>query len=437
MIHAARYPIKWMVPAMVPLSVLVGMRLSHYRDRCQTSSTAMHASLTVIKVGMSAQAALIHHPGFAEILELLVMGDDGVFSVDHRSVAFAACLRGIAPVFGSLLIAFAARAGPIRIGTAVSALVLVIGLDLFASNARLVATTDVGFYRTEPDALQISRTDPAGAYRIRVDEPRSMALRFLDERPTLERLARQQRETLAGYVPAHYGVPTALTLDTEATGPWRVLFLKVLAETAPPREQAMIYGSASITHLVTDRVVDHPVFSRIGTVETMGGSELHVYRNAVARPRVWLAPRVLPYAGDDGFRIAVLGSPVDLFSNAALMELADLNDAPMEIESLIPIPGQEAPKAVAGEAAVIEDSGHRLTIRAKTDRPAMLVVSDAYLPQWTALVDGAEAELHRVNYCFRGVALVAGSHTVELSYHPWRRSPRRPAGITEASSQTR
>jgi hypothetical protein len=435
-IDAARYPIKWMVPAAVPLALLVGMGLSGLRDRSKDVSRAFLSSLALFGLALAALAGAVHHSGFGEILELLLMGDGGVFSVAHRDTVISACVRGIVPVLGSILIVVASARGRLRTGAALAVLVAVIGADLVAVNSRLVATTDADFYRVEPEALRVVRSDPAGAFRIRIDEPRAVAPRFLVERPTLETLARQQRETLSGYVPAHYGVPTALTLDTEATGPWRVLFLKVLAETAPPREQAMIYGSASITHLVTDRIVDHPVFARIGTVDTTGGADLHVYRNTVSQPRVRLASFVIPYSGDDGFRSAILGSSVDLFSKAALVEPGDLEEAPQEIRRLIPIPGQ-SPDGVVGRAEVLEDSGHRLTIRAENDRPAMLVISDAYLPQWTAVVDGMDAVVHRVNYCFRGVALDAGDHTVELVYRPWRRPPRGSAGFTEPSGRRR
>ena len=73
-----------------------------------------------------------------------------------------------------------------------------------------------------------------------------------------------------------------------------------------------------------------------------------------------------------------------------------------------------------GSARIVADEGHRLTIHSESDAPAVLVVSDAYLAQWTARVDGGEAPLLRVNYAFRGVLLEPGEHVVELVYNPWR-----------------
>lgn len=347
------------------------------------------------------------------------MGDHGRFSSDDRGVVLLACLRGLVPVLVSIGILIVARRKGVRAQIAVSVLVGVVALDLFAANARLVQTIDVDFYEQVPEALQIIRSDPEGFERIRIDEAVSIAPRWAINNPALAEISKQQRQSLSGYVSAHYGMATALTLDTEATGPSRVLFLKVLAESAPPREQAMIYGSAAISHLVTDREIGHPALSRLGTVRTIGGSLFHVYRNALTQPRVWIVPFVIPYTGDDGFRKAVQGSTPDLFSNAVLIDSEDLKLAPIKIRDLIPTPGQGRTDHTS-DATIVEDGGHRLKIEAVTDSPAVLVVSDAYLPQWSAEVDGFDAPVLQVNYCFRGILLDEGRHTVVLTYNPWR-----------------
>jgi hypothetical protein len=53
-----------------------------------------------------------------------------------------------------------------------------------------------------------------------------------------------------------------------------------------------------------------------------------------------------------------------------------------------------------------------------SERPALLVVADAWAPGWRATVDGQAAPLLRVAGLFRGVALAPGEHTVELRYRP-------------------
>ncbi len=58
----------------------------------------------------------------------------------------------------------------------------------------------------------------------------------------------------------------------------------------------------------------------------------------------------------------------------------------------------------------------------QSDRAGILTLSELYFPHWEVTVDGRPAELLRVNYAFRGVALKPGSHLVEMQYRsPWIR----------------
>lgn len=50
--------------------------------------------------------------------------------------------------------------------------------------------------------------------------------------------------------------------------------------------------------------------------------------------------------------------------------------------------------------------------------PALVVVSEANFPGWRATVDGKPAPVLEADGAFLGVAVAAGDHTVELTYHP-------------------
>jgi hypothetical protein len=52
------------------------------------------------------------------------------------------------------------------------------------------------------------------------------------------------------------------------------------------------------------------------------------------------------------------------------------------------------------------------------DRPALLVVSQNWLPGWTATVGGVEAPVVRVNHSLQGVPVPEGTHEVHLAYRP-------------------
>ena len=51
-------------------------------------------------------------------------------------------------------------------------------------------------------------------------------------------------------------------------------------------------------------------------------------------------------------------------------------------------------------------------------RKPIVRAHDAHYPGWQATLDGEPVELLRANLNFRGVAVPAGSHQIEMRYRP-------------------
>jgi uncharacterized membrane protein YfhO len=64
------------------------------------------------------------------------------------------------------------------------------------------------------------------------------------------------------------------------------------------------------------------------------------------------------------------------------------------------------------------DDPNAVALSMNLDDPGLLVLSDSYYPGWRAWADGEPADIHRVNYGFRGIVVPAGRHTVEMRYEP-------------------
>lgn len=60
----------------------------------------------------------------------------------------------------------------------------------------------------------------------------------------------------------------------------------------------------------------------------------------------------------------------------------------------------------------------RVATEAKLDSDGYLILTDAWDPDWTVLVDGAPATMTRADVIFRAVLLHEGSHRVEFLYRP-------------------
>jgi hypothetical protein len=58
-----------------------------------------------------------------------------------------------------------------------------------------------------------------------------------------------------------------------------------------------------------------------------------------------------------------------------------------------------------------------INIAVATPQAAYLIVTDAWLPQWRATIDGESAPVETAGGVFRSLAVPAGQHDIVLSYH--------------------
>lgn len=81
------------------------------------------------------------------------------------------------------------------------------------------------------------------------------------------------------------------------------------------------------------------------------------------------------------------------------------------------------PTSEPSTARIVEYGAERVVVEVDTPAAGLLVLTDQHYPGWQARVDGAPAEILVADYLFRGVALDAGRHRVELAFVPrsfWR-----------------
>jgi hypothetical protein len=135
------------------------------------------------------------------------------------------------------------------------------------------------------------------------------------------------------------------------------------------------------------------------------GADARLYRLAGALPRAWVAPAQRVVTGEDGALEAVTRRGFDPRREAIT-------------ERRVPGVPDAAPAAARGRAAVVERAPERVELRASSPRGGLLVLSDVHFPGWTAEVDGAAADVERVDYVLRGVRLPPGEHTVTFRYRP-------------------
>ena len=126
--------------------------------------------------------------------------------------------------------------------------------------------------------------------------------------------------------------------------------------------------------------------------------------------RVYENPHVMP-------RAFVVYSADVLSSDAAqLSALAKLDPRRRAIVDRLPTPKPIGDGRPFTPAKLVRAEYDRLVIDADAAAGGLLVVSESFYPGWSAKVDGESVPLLRADYAFRGVAIKAGHHRVEMRF---------------------
>lgn len=128
----------------------------------------------------------------------------------------------------------------------------------------------------------------------------------------------------------------------------------------------------------------------------------YVYENPRALPRLFLVTRAV-----------VIESRED-----RLRAMADLRFDPSLVAVLESGRGLEGNPSAKGVVRLRSRAAGFYEADVECPAPSILVLSESWYPGWSAEVDGAPADLLRVDHLVQGVALPPGMHRVRFSYRP-------------------
>lgn len=212
-----------------------------------------------------------------------------------------------------------------------------------------------------------------------------------------QRRLRNSALTLAPNYSAIHHVPVAILKNqADAVTPRELTELVFASQPPTPG----ILKAAGVTHLTDIEPLPASIAERS---ELLTSEPVYFYRLNNSPGRAWMVYRAehLPDARE---RLLRMRQPEFDPATVAVVE------QPLDLRG-------EAP-AQRSSVKVTEPAPGRLLIRASGEAPGLLVVADRYAPEIEATVDGEPADLLRVNHAFRGVALGAGEHVIEMRYVP-------------------
>ncbi len=139
-----------------------------------------------------------------------------------------------------------------------------------------------------------------------------------------------------------------------------------------------------------------------------GDPDLNVYENRSVLPRAFVVAQVQPAADHEAAWQAIHAADFAPAANAVVE-----GDA----AALAGVTGGQ------GQVSGVVRTGNRLRFEVAADAPAFVVISQVWYPGWQVRIDGQSTGAPlRTDYLFQGVAVPAGTHTVELRFAPllWR-----------------
>lgn len=140
-----------------------------------------------------------------------------------------------------------------------------------------------------------------------------------------------------------------------------------------------------------------------------GASGLSVYENPEAYPRVWAVHESLRLSNPSDAGARLLSAAFDARKTVFFTEPSAPQLAPCGNDSGS-LPGDDVRLTLHGT--------NRVAISATLICPGMVILTDTFYPGWRAKLDGNTVAIVEADGVFRGVAVPAGRHVIEMQYRP-------------------
>jgi hypothetical protein len=252
--------------------------------------------------------------------------------------------------------------------------------------------------------VEVEPNDPLVGYR------HERAIEFLRSDPDVYRVE-TPAEVQGGWAP-----DWALIYEMDdLSGIWNPLRLgayDVLTWVGIGRE-SRFYDLYNVKYLIAGENTDVPPHFELAYQD----GKRTIYRNPRALPRAFMVYYAEVRTGDISSLNAARAADFDPGSQVILRSGEGVE--PLDVDPSAGKPGADLNHSVE----VVDRGPNHMDFRVVTPVEGYLFVSEMWMPDWMAYVDGEDrGEVLKANYTFRAVRVPAGSHEVRMVYQPrpWR-----------------
>ncbi len=397
-IHWFRYPIKLLMGATLPVSLLAGSTFDAQYEISddRKPSTSFLILLWFLTIALIAFTATFFLSGpFASMLQLLFFSD----SAENIRQGLFLSFRHTCWVFTiATLLSQYQKMNPRRVHIWILSAVLV--LDLFLAGRSVNPSASRELLMKTPSLAAFIQKEIADGRLFRDESPSRVELRA----PSNDIVWREiwYVQTLNYYQAAYYKIPVVFHDDFDRLAPLPIMTLKRLLYSVPWERRVPLLSSAAASLVLTEEDVEVPGLRRLAVVQNASKLKFYLYRNEKAPPRaVFVTTWIYLKSGD------VLRAMLSPTFNPAKHVV--LEGTPGALVS--------HPCGLA-EMKTIQSEANRTDYSVVSACDGYLVFSESYYPGWRVQVDGKQAPIERANYAFSAVFLKAGRHTVIRHFFP-------------------
>lgn len=263
-------------------------------------------------------------------------------------------------------------------------LILLTVLELFRFGWKFTPFSPPEYIFPQTQAIEFLRSQP-GNYRIQSLDRRIMPPNFS---------AMYRLSDVSGYDPLYLKKYNQLVSSWERGGPDIRLsaFNRIVT---PLNHSGFLSDLLGVKYLLSYGPLDDKKYRG---KEVFSEGNTFIYENPAVFPRVFMTEGLVSVSSDQAAVVKMYEEKENLQRIGVVLAGPEVKPNPLE----------------ESESAAIEIySPNRVVIRAVTNYPRMVILTDMNYPVWRAWVDGIRTRIYEVDFAFRGVLVPAGEHIIE------------------------
>lgn len=393
-----RYPVKFILMALLPVALLAGFQLHHLMQTSADRSLRI-ASAILSFIATSFALLLIFLIAFPSLSSHLL---GTYFSNDGN-----AALKGIrgsvlhAAAFSILLTLCIALASYRKQANLNGTLLLVIGLDLLLSGSVVNHYAPREFFTDVPDLAIFIKKQIGDGKLYRTEDHFFSNYKVVSEDVVFS--DRERLETLSNYVASMYGIPVVFHEDYDWLENDRISKLSQKFQRFRWERRLATLSAAGVRFVLTSDEIRIPGLPLVQIITNPNNIRYFLYRNATCTGKVIFASNSMIEPDSDKLLNILTNSNFDPCTTIVLEH------------STV---GAGAHANANASIKLISSTASSSSYQVITDKPGFLIYTEPYIPGWKWIVDGWRVEPVRANFAFQAVAVPAGKHQIDRTYWP-------------------